>query len=471
LKRSITHVRQNDDVPPQQRSRASTPDAPELCGPGFPGFQDCTFFHTPLPLNGKLLHNVTKAEKAKKKLYYFPARAICLLQPHRGTVLLPLGDKDLVEFWRFMAQELALDQAQVQWFQPSEKDPLCLESGLNSDTEALSIVPQLSKRWIPYAERPQFSALAQQLAIDVVADTREWKLSVGHKGILHPRPGDADSISLLDKLLPGVAKPRGFLCSCVAELVSAAEQLCMDGVTDVLIKPVMGSDGEGIEFHSITANFSHYDFPMGDVVLEEKLELDLNPDGTILSVVTHFFGDQLFGECCDQLLKDATNFQGTVVPSLASSDQCAECERIAKEVISVLRPQGPGGFDFLFVHGKPYLTDINCGRFNGGHYPKAFHMQFALRGTAFVAFKHVPKCSIDELWSELRSNQLHFEALVETDTGTLESERCHSNPDRRGRVGIFPLVHLPDCFGSYIAIGQTAETCMQLQQKFLDMDL
>ena len=38
-----------------------------------------------------------------------------------------------------------------------------------------------------------------------------------------------------------------------------------------------------------------------DWAAQERLDLDLNADGSIMSVVIHFFGRELFGPACDQV--------------------------------------------------------------------------------------------------------------------------------------------------------------------------
>lgn len=44
--------------------------------------------------------------------------------------------------------------------------------------------------------------------------------------------------------------------------------------------------------------------------------------------------------------------------------------KTVEALLRKIKPRGPGGFDFLSVKGKPVLTDVNTGRFNGAHAPK-----------------------------------------------------------------------------------------------------
>jgi hypothetical protein len=457
---------ESSPAPSMALSRASTPpSSPSGTSYGFPTFSNAVFLHSRMARTGTNLDaTLSDSKMAKKyaaKFFYFPARSLALLQPGRGHVVLPRGSPDLNELWAFYCERLGLSASQALWVSSHGND--CLEEDLLADEVACSqIVLSCAKRLIVYAERPRLSDFALQNQLHIPCDSAEWKKTLGNKGILHPRP-DAAAQAVLDQLLPGVRKPRGYLCATVEELARAAELLLAAGIEDVLIKPISGSDGEGIEFHRVSADFSGYSFQMGDVLLEEKLNLDLNCDGSIMSVVIHFFGSELFGPACDQLLEGATNFQGTVCPSVAPASLCVECERITLDLIRVVKPHGPGGVDFLFVDGKPYLTDINCGRFNGGHYPKAFHMQYAAPGSCFVSFKYTPKSALRDLQLRLESASLDFVPLADS--------READAPPTGGDFGIFPLVHLTGQFGMYMAFGKTLDTCMQLKHHFLDLAL
>jgi hypothetical protein len=458
---------EHSPAPSMALSRASTPpSSPNATGNGFPTFCNAVFLHSRMARTGTNLEatlaNRKMASKYAAKFFYFPARSLALLQPGRGQVVLPRGCPELVELWAFYCERLGLSITQALWVSSLGND--CLEEDFLADEVAISqTLVSGAKRLIVYAERPRLSDFALQNELHIPCDSAEWKKTLGNKGILHPRPA-AGSVAVLDQLLPGVCKPRGYLCATVEDLARAAKLLQAAGIDDVLIKPISGSDGEGIEFHPVGADFSGYSFHMGEVLLEEKLQLDLNRDGSIMSVVIHFFGSELFGPACDQLLEGATNFQGTVCPSVAPASLCSDCERITRDLIRVVKPQGPGGVDFLFVDGKPYLTDINCGRFNGGHYPKAFHMQYAAPGSCFVSFKYTPKSSLHEVQLRLEAGSLDFVPFA-------EAAREVDASSTGGDFGIFPLVHLTGQFGMYMAIGKTLDTCMQLKQHFIEMAL
>jgi hypothetical protein len=55
-----------------------------------------------------------------------------------------------------------------------------------------------------------------------------------------------------------------------------------------VIKPVFGAAGEGILFLNSVEQLKMYDFPMGEVCLEEFLDLDKAEDGLVLSPAMHY---------------------------------------------------------------------------------------------------------------------------------------------------------------------------------------
>ena len=100
--------------------------------------------------------------------------------------------------------------------------------------------------------------------------------------------------------------------------------------------------------------------------LEELLELDTDGNGEAVSPAVHYLGGQTVGEyMLDQIMSgcEYTGWQRTVV-SPAFVD---EASRAMSSFLRVAQPQGAGGVDFLSAGGKPFLTDVNSGRFNGAH--------------------------------------------------------------------------------------------------------
>lgn len=447
---------------------------------GFDVFQDAVIFHSPQP---DFLHMTGEAreyhmKKHIKKCAYFPARSIAMIQPDHGRVILPKGNPDLELMWCFYRDRLGLGEEQVIWFEHNIEESF--EKCFMRDSEAVAQLTAYIANTIPadprrrlllFADRPEITSWAENLGFTVVLDTTEWKKKYGFKDILHPHPGpDQKSCLEMMGLAQPIAKPRGYLCENREELVMAAKSFRENfpDVTEVLVKPVHGSDGDGILFFSVDDDeaFQNFAFEMGTVVMEEKLNLDRNVDGSEVSVVTHYFGDGLLGPSCDQLLGSATSvtaFNGNIFPSAVSRPLRKQCENTVLAIMAVTKPQGPGGFDFLFQGGVPFLVDVNTGRFNGGMNPKAFHKQYADRSSAYVSFKHVPRCTVTEGWEVLKAEGIEFIPITKATEG--------SEDPRVGMTGVFPLVHLPGNFGSYVAFAETRDECLKLKNRFLDLNL
>jgi hypothetical protein len=297
----------------------------------------------------------------------------------------------------------------------------------------------------------------------------------GKKDILHPSPVSEKRISFLKEKMPhlNIPVPRGFVCKNMSELLKAVTLMRADPgppMKNVLIKPIGTSDGEGIVSYPLDSPmslFEEYHFALGTILLEERLELDMNPDGSVMTIVSHYCGQFLLGPSCDQIIgneESSTAFIGNVYPSVCPRMLRKQCETMVQDVIRETRPVGPGGFDFLFQRGEPFLVDVNSGRFNGGMFPKAFHKQYAARGTAYVSFKYHPHTSLAQMWAVMKEKNWAFVPLL---ASTLP-EVGGSPP---GSYGIFPMVHLPGNFGYYVAIAGTSEECLALKQMFTDLGL
>ena len=162
---------------------------------------------------------------------------------------------------------------------------------------------------------------------------------------------------------PTISVPRGYVCETTEHLLAARELL---NDTECCIKPLAGATGVGIVLCPTNDFLESYDFPLGAVNLEELLELDTDGNGEAVSPAVHYLGGQTVGEyMLDQIMSgcEYTGWQRTVV-SPAFVD---EASRAMSSFLRVAQPQGAGGVDFLSAGGKPFLTDVNSGRFNGAH--------------------------------------------------------------------------------------------------------
>jgi hypothetical protein len=449
---------------------------------GFDNFQDCIFFHSPvLGLGANMPEGPEKVywmKKFERKQGYFPARPLACLQPSRGKIVLPKGNPDLVELWNFYQEHLGLEENQVIWFDHDvnhtfEEDLMADEVACQTLREIASAVPKGDprRRFFLFAERPELHDWAEELGLELIRDTAEWSSVYGKKDILHPAASSEKRTSFLQDCMPHVKipVPRGYVCKTTADLLKAVELMRADPgppMKNVLIKPIGTSDGEGIisyPLDSPMSKFEEYPFAMGTILLEERLELDMNPDGTVMTIVSHYCGRFLLGPSCDQLIgneESPTAFIGNVYPSVCPRPLRKRCETMVQNIIQTTHPVGPGGFDFLFQRGEPFLVDVNSGRFNGGMFPKAFHKQYAARGTAYVSFKYKPHSSLADMWVALKEKNWAFTPMLASDTEVNETA---------GNYGIYPMVHLKDNFGYYVAIANTTEECLSLKQMFTDL--
>lgn len=397
--------------------------------------------------------------------------------------MLPRGNADVELLWNFFKEQLHLDEDQVIWFIHGDKHSM--EYDFIHDPEAVARIQSIvdstpvgdPKRVLfIFANRPEIIPWAEDIGLHVVYDSVEWREQYGFKSILHPRPGETHSF--LQGMMPPdktIPVPRGYNCSNTEELLCGVELMRSDPgppITEVCLKPLGASDGDGIEFVNINDHekFLSYAFPMGDISVEEKLRLDKNPDGSLMTVVTHYCQSHLLGPSCDQLVGNSvseTAFIGNVHPSECPRDLRKRCEATALAIMAVTKPKGPGGFDFLFENGTPYLVDVNSARFNGGMYPKAFHKQYASRKTAYVSFKNYnPTTTLAECVVVIKAKGWEFVPIIPALKRIGEE-----SPENAGERGIFPLLHLPGVCGSYISIAPTREECISMMKEFVALNL
>ena len=462
-------------------SRNYTETNMDLSCRGYDIFQDCTFFHAPAVGLGKNMEEGPEKDawmaKFYKKCTFFPTRALALLQPGRGRIILPRGNADVEKVWNFFRTTLGLNEDQIIWFNSFPGHSM--EYDLMNDPDAVAQLQRIvdttpensdRRKLFIFSDRPELVPWAKELGLNVCYDTIAWRRIYGYKHILHSKPSIEKSF--LEQILPdgvSVRVPRGYNCSTKEELLQAVELLKNSPgkpIAKVCLKPIGASDGDGIEFVALhdAERFSNYHFPMGDVAVEEKLLLDCNPDGTPVTVVTHYCGPHLLGPSCDQLIGSATSetaFIGNVYPSECPRPVRKKCETAVKAIMEASDPQGPGGMDFLFEGGEPYLVDINSGRFNGGMYPKAFHKQYASHQTAYVSFKtYSPTSSLEDCMRVIREKGWEFVPILPNNINPVAGEQ-----------GIFPLVHIPGIYGSYIAIAESRDECLRMKNEFSELNL
>jgi hypothetical protein len=299
---------------------------------------------------------------------------------------------------------------------------------------------------IPYVATETFYrwvAPFQALGVQTFGETTEWLAQFGDKGILHRHMKDLSQPSVIEMIDPNIPIAPGYICSTPEQLLEAYRLL---GCKAVAIKPLCGCAGEGIIFVDNEEAIRNYEFPMGDVALEEKLELDLAEDGLVIAPATHYMQRGLIGGgLVDQILEGAS-YMGWRA-SVVSEEFRQEVDRITRTIIDYTSPQGPGGYDYLSVKGKPVLNDINTGRFNGAHQPKLFLQMHAPDAEWYCwRFKPSQDLGVWDFWN----------ALLETDSAFVPGV---------SESGVFPLTYSRGIAGTFIAIAKDRETCLELYRR------
>ncbi|MBM3257421.1 MAG: hypothetical protein FJY98_03825 [Candidatus Liptonbacteria bacterium] len=376
--------------------------------------------------------------------WYVSARTIALVRPRRDLIILPGGNEQTKEFFAFCAKTLQFDPAQVIWTSG--------QSYLLDKDIAQEVLFQIrgtlhGGNWeiIPYSVTHPFSEWTSSLQFPIFGDDEGWVARYSDKSILHPHARRAlRHTPPLGALIPSLRIPRGYACETREDLLEARRFLEQDGISEFIIKPARGTTGEGIKFVGLEESFETYRFPMGSVVLEERLPIDTDAAGRPISPSIHYFGEALAENVTDQLFGDGVAHEGNLVPSGTSAAFQQELRDMAQCVLSHLKPKGPGGFDFLSVGGKPVLIDPNVGRFTGAHPALIFRNLYA-PGASFQCWKVKPKGTVWGFWETLRRKGLSF--------------NTHS------QKGVFPLCYLPEMWGMLAAFGETREAVMHLRDE------
>lgn len=437
---------------------------------------------------------------------YIPARAALLVRPRMDIVVMPRSAATEAA-WETLAATLGLSADQVVWTRNKE---FVMDLDIATDDAVLSA---LAKRvsaggggpnwevstYSQYPEvdlwMPKLSAMCPGLR-SAKTITKAALDRQGHKGTLHPLvPGTADDGVMV---LPcNIPRPRGFRCRNNAELGTALA--CMRkpmarpghpaaGVlpppAKVVLKPIWGTDGDGIHFlpigeASTEALLSSITIPDGGFVLEEMLSLDTDAAGNVVSPTVHFVDKvPCWPGTVDQVL-DGPQYIGSSFPTLASPDVLAQCERAAIAAIMVLDLPGPGGFDFLSERGHAMITDVNLGRFNGGHYSRAFVKNCTEKLCGQVGGVHQRLANLNfvtfrAVWmGPTISNVLQVLSdcgLILNLPGVTSRPCSQDSPVADAEVdlqpagtGVLPMLYIQDTFGLLVAFGSTPEHCNSLR--------
>ncbi len=406
--------------------------------------------------------------------YGMPARCIPLMRPELDVIVLPGSHPPTLEAWYFYKAVLGLHDEQVIWTPGSQfnmDDDMDAETvdGLARRMEMLSVAkPDMARKWLllPYCPTPNFMRWAKDLmahpllvgekpiAVTYFGETSEWLEKFGNKGMLHRKVSDLDVPSIIETIDATIPVPRGYVCETIEELLKARE--LMEDLSDVCIKPLSGATGVGIVLKPSLEDLKSYDFAMGPVNLEEYLDLEVDDRGEAISPVLHYMGNKFCGDYMLDQIMDGCAYIGWQRTAVSQEFQ-DEADRAMRKFIEYAQPTGAGGVDFLSVNGKPLLTDINTGRFNGAHPSKLFHEAHAPDGSEFYCWKlsademaKISGVGMHDLWEKLCEAGLAFMPSTASFAGEADSAK-HGEAVC---TGVFPMVGLRGLRYQFLAIGQ-----------------
>ena len=282
--------------------------------------------------------------KVKNQRYYLPVRFLSVLRKN-DIAILPGNHAPTKEYVDFIVPLLGLSHDQIIWtsgnsvsidadIDENVKDKIrklimTSESRNAKDSSWLLVPYCVTKGFLRWSSdlcdkfatrdsaknkmgRSHSSESRETRAtVEVFGESESWNEKYGHKGILHRHMSDLSISSVIEDIDFGTTVTRvakGYQCSTVEHLLEAYK-LLKDETGDVraVIKPITGCAGWGIIFISSPEELLKYDFPMGEVLLEEMLNLDLTEDGLVISPAVHYLGPKLFGgRLVDQLMKNTT---------------------------------------------------------------------------------------------------------------------------------------------------------------------
>lgn len=373
---------------------------------------------------------------------YIPARVLPLVNRESDRIILPSGNAELKEFFLFCKKLLGLRDEQAIWTSG--------KSYLLDDDIRKELMPILKRtvnkklRIVPYSVTAPFLSWALGLSCEIVGDEESWTRKYSDKSIIHPRPKTRGREILLENIT-GVRVAKGYSCCNKTELLLAGNLLTEAGIKKgFIIKPAVGTTGEGIVFINSTKELEKYHFSMGKVIIEERLIVDKDKNGRVIAPSAQFLGANLYEEIMDQEIRD-TAFEGNVCPSKAPQSLQEEIFSMSKIVLDWMKPKGPGGFDFLSVNNEAYFTDPNTGRFTGAHPSRIFRDLYA-PGKMFKSWKINPTSDIWSFWKKVENRGVAFYP-------------GHS------KVGIFPLCYLKNIWGMIIVIGENHQILDKLQKQ------
>ncbi len=299
------------------------------------------------------------------QLKNLPSRCLPLVRPGRDIVVLPSGHSLVQEWHAYCAATYGLSSDQLVF---TAGNTGVLDTDMSDDVvSALLLIvasnPMDQFVLVPYTVTPRLLKWAAPLiarGVQVLGEASSWMAQYGSKAMLHRHVRALGTPSVLETVVGQglIAVPCGYVCSTVDDLLLAydliAEHLLQrkqglqseaseetttiaatttttttthlatttttattanSAPTRVVIKPVLSAAGFGILFVSSKEALRAYQFPMGEVLLEEHLDLDVADDGVVLSPAFHYMGTRLLGSLEGEVARTTTLSPTTLSPT------------------------------------------------------------------------------------------------------------------------------------------------------------
>jgi len=383
--------------------------------------------------------------------WYIPARALLFLGPD-DVFILPGGNAQTKEFVEFLIQKIGIKRHQIIW--TSGRDYL-LDDGIRKE-----IMPELKElvgngdRWqiVPYSVTEPFLAWAselQKLGAEIIGDDPKWTATWSNKAILHRNAFTGNRVKdlpFIKEIDPSFPIPRGLAANTHHELMVAYGRLRQEGIERIILKPVVATTGEGIVKDVDKQFLKDYKFPMGPVILEEQLVLDIDPETGKEKNVSVQFWDGHVISLGEQIMSGVAH-AGNQVPSTISDELKKKAIRITERFIQIAKPKGPGGIDFILSKGEIYFSDPNMGRMTGAHPIINFVKTYAPWAESYQGFKVKAEMDIWKFWQRLEEEGIAFK-IGET-----------------GGRGVFPLCWLPNMWAMLVVVGFSLEETTELRRQ------
>jgi hypothetical protein len=384
------------------------------------------WFQRPKPRPRHLLH-----EESQKRALVYSMRVIPLIKPG-DLILLPEDDR-VREFFDFCSKTLGFCNTSAIW---TYEEDAYDDDALMLAWDRTSISVGCGYAMYPYAMTRSCEFIAQKLGLTIKADSREWTEIFSNKKVL---------LTLKEH---GVSIPESYYCETTEELLHAYRLLKQEG-RDVLLKPCGTAAGAGIcEILSETA-LTEYTFAFGGVLLQEKMHVDRYEDGSPIIPSVQFCPAGIRG-VVDQLV-DGFMFVGSCYPSRVSSQLMDEIVSVTEKIVAIIKPQGPGGLDFVCVNNKPYLIDPNLGRLTAVHPIWHFRERYA-PGKQFSSCSISLPLSIYDFWEKLKKVGIAFDFKF-------------------SRKGVFPLYWFAHGSSKLMVFGNTYDEIQVMLEKLRSIEI